>query len=173
MGLRDLFSRKQKKSKFNEKDDCIGIVFDIEELGNGTYGKVAYEILFKNLNPYQMGYYFTLWDGDTDSTLKGQDYDYCIRIDSSQDGVIKYVKEIFEKATDKGLADIEKRFIYSGDLQREPLVYGAYVIDGIVHTPGGPPAWGIKKYDYKWQLYMEKDHHEFITGKNRYDGLMD
>lgn len=170
MGLKDIFLRK---SKWKKSDETIGIVFAIDDLEDQTfYGKSAYEIIYENLNPSRMGF-FQMYDGDTRNTLDGYENYYCIRIDAKPN-VIAYVKDTFENATDKGLAPLENRFIYGKDLKKEPLVYAAYVVNpfipdrivGIVHTPGGPPKLGIKKYGHKWILYYEEDRMEFLNATN-------
>lgn len=141
--------RKQKSD--SELYNQIGIVFPIDELGGGTYGSAAYKIIYKNLDPSKMGT-FKMYDGDTKATLSGSgDNDYCIAIQSDNASVIKYVRDTMALAKDKGLAPINKRFIYAYDLQNEPLVFAADVSNGNVRiNGGGPPAWGIEDYKDKW-----------------------
>jgi len=164
MGLKDLFSRNKKSNKLNGEQ--LGIVFDCDMFEKSDYGGEAFKIFYKNLNPYKMGTFFQIYDGDTINSFKQY---YCIRIDADVN-VLEYVEETFKKASDKGLAPLELRFLYADDLKDEPLVYSAYVSYGTVHTTiGGPPHRGIHEYIHKWALYEEKDPYVLIQGKNMFD----
>lgn len=165
MGLKDLFSRNKKSNKF--KDEQLGIVFDCDKLAKFDYGGDAFKIFYKNLNPYKMGAFFQIYDGDLFNNRINQNY--CIRIDAEA-SVLEYVEETFKKSTDEGLAPLELRFLYADDLKDEPLVYSAYVYYGVVHTPaGGPPQRGIHDYAHKWTLYKEMDENEFLRANNMHD----
>lgn len=128
---------------FNE----IGIVFSIDDLGGGAYGAEAFKIFYRNLDPVKMNS-FNIFDGDTQQTLYGSDNNYCIAVQSYDPDVIKYVEETMSKATDKGLAPLNSRFIHGNVTQKEPLVFSAHVTANLTYSiveaqSGGPPLWGL------------------------------
>lgn len=168
MRIKDLFSKKNKQKDYGDK---IGIVFSIDELleecGDNFFGQIAYEIIFKNLNPSEV-HSLMFYDGIPTNTLNY----YCIAIRSNQKSDIEYIKNIFEHATDKGLAPLKTRFIYSEDLKLELLDYHAYVENGIVHTQlYDPPHQGIEKYNHKWKLYLEENKEDLILQKNAFKDI--
>lgn len=164
MGLKDLLFKKEKKKNYGDR---IGIIFSIDELieesGDNFYGKTAYEIIYKNLNPLKV---HTLMFYDGNDTNNPFNY-YCIAIRSNMNYDIEYIIKTFEHATDKGLAPLSQRFIYSEDLNIFEYDYHAYVEKGVVHTQlYDPPHQGIEKYNHKWKLYIEENEEDLISQKN-------
>lgn len=168
----------------------IGIIFNIEDLGGGAYGAKAFEIFYKNLDPVKMNS-FNIYDGDTNSTLYGNDYNYCIAVQSYDPEVIRYVEETMGKATDKGLAPLNSRFIHGNVTQKEPLVFSAHVKAHLDYSvvevkSGGPPLWGLTdevkdkwsdkiktsdEEDNKTDEFNQTDTNDIKTDKNEDDSL--
>lgn len=143
----------------------IGIVFDIDELGGGMYGSEAFKIFYKNLDPSQMSN-FSIYDGDTNSTLMGKDRFYCIAVKSMDEATISYVEKVMGEASDKGLAPLSKRFIKGNVTSSEPLVYSAEVTNGIIDIKaGGPPSWGLSDYKDKWSGKAKKENEDVFCVK--------
>lgn len=133
----------------------IGIVFNIDDLGGGMYGSEAFKIFYKNLDPSKMSD-FSIYDGDTNSTLAGNERYYCIAVKSNDIATIDYVENTIKNATDKGLAPLSERFIRNPS--SEPLVQSAVVTNSVINiTGGGPPAWGLGEYEDKWTGKAKKE----------------
>lgn len=122
--LGNLLQKRAAKVRMKE----IGILFDIDELGFDSYGRKAYTIFFKNLDPEQLTA-CTLFDGGISETLAGQARLYCIAVQSPDASGAKYVKEIFSQCEDKGLVTVEKRFL-EGDVTRQQSLVQSAEING-------------------------------------------
>jgi hypothetical protein len=57
----------------------VGIIFDIDGLGGGFYGAVAWRIFMHNLNPGSIKG-CSLKEGDTNETIYGKRREYCIAV---------------------------------------------------------------------------------------------
>lgn len=113
--------------KANKEVKCIGVVFDIDALGGGCYGIKAMRIFMQNLPSGLRDY--TIKAGDTDETLECQRREYCIALGGI--GLdINAVKVAFSKAKEKGLAALNRRFITSPELEKEPLCYEGKISNG-------------------------------------------
>lgn len=89
-----------------------GILFDIDDLGGGTYGQTAWTIVMSEfkLNPEGCGgtsFYF----GDVDIEGNNRPYTFCIAIESFEMRPIKDFKEVLMKSNKKGLLPAQRRFI--------------------------------------------------------------
>lgn len=104
----------------------IGILFDIDDLGGGSYGWKAYKILFNNLDPHKLTG-CSLHDGDTSETLQEEVRIYCIAIQTVDESKIEYIRETFRKCNDKGLLSPDQRFLESSVTDEEPLVLAGYI----------------------------------------------
>ena len=101
----------------------IGIVFDIDELGDSHYGYSAWKLFTKHLDPRRLGVCI-LVEGDTAATLRGRANEFCIGIYGS-DLAIDYVRRTFEDLNEPGLAAFHRRFIEKISLDYQPMViYG-------------------------------------------------
>ncbi|TDD35969.1 hypothetical protein E1287_12420 [Actinomadura sp. KC06] len=104
----------------------IGILFDIDALGGGAYGRKAYKILFASLDPEQLRD-CSFHDGETYATLNGTARLYCIAIRSADPLKIDYVRDTLRARTDDGLRDGDERFLVGAVTSREPLEHAADV----------------------------------------------
>ncbi|HYB62003.1 MAG TPA: RDD family protein [Methylomirabilota bacterium] len=102
----------------------IGILFDIDALGSGSYGHAAYQILFEAIDTRQLAGCL-LRDGDTRTTLAGRANQYCIAVESIDPSKIAAVKNALSNSEAKGLLPLASRFIETAQLAGEPLVVAA------------------------------------------------
>ena len=98
----------------------IGIVFDIDALGGGAYGSVAWRCVMRHLDPKRLAGGM-LFHGDTNATLHGRANDHCIAICGDRVDA-DYVRSTFADVEEPGLCPPERRFIESPQLGREPLM---------------------------------------------------
>jgi large subunit ribosomal protein L7/L12 len=131
----------------------IGILFDIDALGGGFYGKTAYGILFDSVGRQNIRD-VRLYDGDTAATLHltgakapdGNPRLYCIAIESDNEALIRYVEGRLAVSHVHGLCPPEHRFLRDAvALRAEPLVFaGAIDAQGVLvgcDTPWVAGAW--------------------------------
>jgi ABC-type polar amino acid transport system ATPase subunit len=98
----------------------IGIVFDIETLGEGYYEAKAWRTVMKHLQPSRITG-CVLKEGDTQATLRGRAHEFCIAIYGAEPDV-NYVKGVFADLEEEGLAPKNRRFMDNPQLDAEPLV---------------------------------------------------
>ena len=115
-----LFRRKGRRAGSRSVTREIGVLFDIDGLGGGFYGRAAYQILLAALDPHRLTN-CTFHDGDTHATLYGTRREYCIAVrgDAQQ---VDYVRQVMAKRTDEGLYPPDRRFLDGNVTGREPLV---------------------------------------------------
>ena len=106
---------------FRRKRHEIGILFDIDALGGGLYGREAYRIIFNRLDPQQIRGSL-VYDGDTNATLTGYARLYCIAVQVTDPLKLDYIRGALGDCTDKGLLDPHLRFIEGKITSHEPLV---------------------------------------------------
>lgn len=95
----------------------IGIVFNIDGLGGGSYGYQAWRLFFEKIDPWELRAHI-LVEGDTDATLVGKANEFCIGVYGSVD----YVRKTFENLNEPGLAAFHRRFIEKIALDDQPLI---------------------------------------------------
>ena len=112
----------------------IGIVFEIEGLAASSYGRAAYRILFEHLDPRHLAG-CTIWDGDTDATLKGLANQYCIVIRATGRGAVEHIKEALGELDHDGLAHRSQRLVEGKVIDAEPVVLcGQTDTAGVLHV---------------------------------------
>jgi len=74
----------------------LGIRFDIEKVGGGSYGFEAWKIFWTAIDPEAIRS-SSLFEGDTDATLKGQENVFCIAIQCAESKDIVRVKAVLEE----------------------------------------------------------------------------
>jgi hypothetical protein len=100
--------------------NSIGLVFDIDELGGGFYAASAWRVFMQHVRPETITG-CSLKEGDTQETLSGRRREFCIAVEGS--GLdIDAIRKTFEQSSEKGLASPNRRFIFSPQLDSEPLV---------------------------------------------------
>ncbi len=104
----------------------LGILFDIDGLGGGLYGYAAYKIFFKAVDTNLLSG-CSLYDGDTNLTLRGQANHYCIAVESLHNRKLAFVRDIISKCHEKGLLPLESRFLEDPDVSNEPLVLACHI----------------------------------------------
>ncbi len=141
----------------------IGILFDIDQLGGGFYGKAAYQILFQCFPSGEVRG-VNLYDGDTAGTLHlpGASTEdarlYCIAVESPEEGVIRRVETLMSRSTEPGLRPLEQRFLRdAAAVKAQPLVFaGAIDENGVLvgcETPWIISAWpGAARTSYAVML---------------------
>jgi hypothetical protein len=105
----------------------VGVLFDIDGLGGGFYGKAAYRILFRHLDRSALrGASFR--DGDTAATLAGDARIYCIVVETPDAAVIADIETRLAAAADPGLCPPDRRFLRdAAAIKAEPLVFAGRV----------------------------------------------
>jgi serine/threonine protein kinase len=104
----------------------IGILFDIDELGDDLYGYAAYKIFFEAVDTRQFAE-CSLSDGDTNATLSGQANQYCIAIEAPFASQITEVKNALSQSNAKGLLPRSSRFLEDALVRDEPLVFAGRI----------------------------------------------
>jgi hypothetical protein len=128
----------------------LGILFDIGDLGEGLYGKAAYDVLFDAVDPRRLAR-CGFRDGDTASTLRGKEDRFCIAIESPDAVMIAYVRERVGDCRAKGLAPPSDRFLGEEAVKNEPLVAAGRIgPDGIFAAEGD--SWGA----IAWKRAVER-----------------
>jgi hypothetical protein len=104
----------------------LGVLFDIDELGEGLYGFAAYKVLFNAIDTRKLAG-CELSDGDAMATLEGRARHYCIAITSPDPLKLRLVRSVVSTLDAKGLLPVESRFLEHADVSREPLVNTASI----------------------------------------------
>jgi len=69
----------------------IGVRFDIAKTGGGYYGFACWKIFWQAINPEEIGV-ASLYEGDTNATLNGQERVFCIAVQSLDGAAIGKIK---------------------------------------------------------------------------------
>jgi hypothetical protein len=88
----------------------IGVLFDIDELGGGFYGKAAWDIFMKALNPTKISGCLLI-SGDTPIPGSRSPYSHCIGIEPTIPEQSGYFRNSLGILIHKGLFPPEQRFI--------------------------------------------------------------
>src|SRR5947209_2876304 len=96
---------------------AIGVVFDIDGLGDGFYGYQAWRLFMKHLDSGRLRVCI-LVEGDTEATLNGQANEFCIGTYGTEHQV-NYIRTTFENLDDPGLAPLHRRFIAKSVLDEQ------------------------------------------------------
>lgn len=154
----------------------IGVVFNIDALGGGSYGSQAWRIFMRQLPPEKI-IGCSLCEGDTNETLNGNRREFCIAVF----GVgfdVEMVKRAFADSSENGLAASNRRFILSPKLDSEPLMeagitdsVGRLVQDEwsrIFHDHCKDSGWGFAPKKITVKLTSElKAELKALQGKNK------
>jgi hypothetical protein len=104
----------------------LGVLFDIDALGGGFYGNVAYRILLRHLDRGALrGTSF--FDGDTSATLAGDARTYCIAVECPDATVMADIETRLAKANDPSLYPPDRRFLRDPAIKSEPLVFAGRI----------------------------------------------
>jgi hypothetical protein len=104
----------------------IGILFDIDDLGGGTYGFAAYRLLFETLGRdsfFECG----LSDGDTSETLCGSVRHYCIAIETDDAAKCTAIRQTIRNSNATGFIETGSRIIEDESVSHQPLVQAGCV----------------------------------------------
>lgn len=102
---------------------ALGILFDIDGLGGGFYGRKAYRLLFTAVER-DLLLDCELFDGDTRQSLSGEARFYCIAL-SMDAARLSAVRAIMNSKVSAGLAPVGRRFLDDAAVRGEPLVFAA------------------------------------------------
>lgn len=102
----------------------LGVLFNIDDLGDGLYGYEAYKIFFRMIDPRRISG-CALYDGDTNATLRRGASEYCIAIESRDHATLNAVRNTIAASTERGLLGPARRFMTDAEVSREPLVLAA------------------------------------------------
>jgi hypothetical protein len=118
-------------------DKTIGLLFNIDRLGNAWYGPQAYQILFRCLDPGRLaGCRFS--DGDTNWTLSRIAREYCIAVEAPTADVVAYIRATMSQCQEPGLLLDDARFLDWAAVTQEPLVEAGTVSeDATLVVPAG------------------------------------
>jgi hypothetical protein len=98
----------------------IGIRFDIDKVGGGYYGYTCWKIFWRTIDPSQI-IGATLYDGDTEATLKRRENVYCLAVQSFDSGVIERVKTGLSGAEEFRKVAANPMFVEGSICWSEPL----------------------------------------------------
>ncbi len=122
----------------------LGILFDIEKLGDIFYGYVAYQIFFDALDTRQLAL-CTLYSGDTNANQ------YCIAIASADETKIDLLRNAFWAYHAKGLLPLPIRFLEHDQVSQEPLIS-----HGLIGPTGKPIRDTTGWITEAWEKSQEK-----------------
>lgn len=103
----------------------IGVVFDIDRLGGGFYGREAWLAFMKTMSAKDLPTCI-LVDGDTIATLSHGRREYCIGVYGS-DEIVELIRDRFSDSDHHGLADFHRRFAEKLALDEQPLPIKGHV----------------------------------------------
>jgi hypothetical protein len=99
---------------------ALGIRFDIEKLGGGTYGHAAWQVLWKTVKPSDFRPGTLFFDGDTRATLNGTEYVFCIVIQSDK-STLDNIKSKFESSSEYSGVAANPKFRQGAEVTSEPF----------------------------------------------------
>jgi hypothetical protein len=147
----------------------LGILFDIDALGGGLYGYAAYKVLFSAIDSRQLAG-CTLYDGDTNATLRGGARQYCIALDSSNPRVLDLAKRVIAESKEPGLLSAAARFMTDATVRSEPLVL-ATSINSSGELVGCKTGWvtsAHKESVEKWRTTAQKQEAPIASPKSKW-----
>jgi len=142
----------------------LGILFNIDDLGGGLYGYAAYKVLFNAIDFRQLAG-CTLYDGDTNATLRGGARQYCIAIESSALKVLENAKKMIAECKEPGLLSPTSRFMTDAAVRGEPLVL-ATSINSSGELIGCKTGWvtsAHKESIEKWRATPQVSQHDNVA----------
>jgi len=117
----------------------IGVLFDIDDLGGGSYGYAAYKLLFDTLGTDLLRE-CELSDGDTSETLCGSARHYCIAIETGDAAKRDAIQQAVLRSKNFGFVAVGSRIIEGDAVSRHPLVQAGF-IDSAGQIKGCDTAW--------------------------------
>lgn len=105
-----------------------GVLFDIDDLGGGTYGQAAWAIVMSEFSPDDCGG-TTFSSGDVEIKGNSRPYTFCIAIESLEMKPIEHFKKVLMQSNQKGLLPAQRRFI-------EGRVCDSLSWDGVIDARG-------------------------------------
>jgi hypothetical protein len=108
---------------------ALGTLWAIEKVGSASYGLEFWKILWR-IVPVKKLAGATLYEGDTASTLRGQERLYCIGLGHSSPALLPEIRQMIEQSPAYGLVSASSldlsiprsNFLEGEALAREPLV---------------------------------------------------
>lgn len=77
---------------------ALGIRFNINNVGSGFYGIECWKVFWRAVDIQKLSGAL-LFDGDTNATLCGREYVYCIAVQCNQQRVLDDIRASLEKST--------------------------------------------------------------------------
>lgn len=103
----------------------LGILFDIDELGGGFYGKEAYKLFFSTIGA-ELLRDVELFDGDTQATLSGRARHYCVAL-SADESLMEVVRDRLLASDAVGFLPRAERFCPEAAVRHEMLVFAGRI----------------------------------------------
>ena len=128
-------SRKRGPTPMQQAPLELGILWAVERLGSAGYGLESWKIFWR-IVPVERLAGATLYEGDTDSTLRGGERLYCIGLGHPNPDVLEGVRGMLDESIEYGLvsatsvgsmAHPEPNFLQTEALARQPLVESGWV----------------------------------------------
>lgn len=118
---------------------ALGIRFNINDVGSGFYGIECWKVFWRAVDIQKLSGVL-LFDGDTDATLCGREYVYCIAVQSNQQTVLDGIRASLEKNIEYGNIAASPKFVYDDYVVVEPLVFSGTIdsegnISGVKSLP--------------------------------------
>lgn len=108
----------------------LGIRFDIEKLekhDSSIYARPAWEIVFRTFGVRNFEGETDLFEGDTNGTISGREYVYCLAIQNNNPALLKRIRDALDKSQEFNAVANATRFVEGGALSSEPLVPAAHI----------------------------------------------
>lgn len=102
----------------------LGVRFDIdrvEEIGSAAYGFECWRVLWRAVDVHALAGSL-LFAGDTAATFSGQEYVYCIAIQSTDESALNAVRSGLEKSEEFSRLAASPPFVEEAEVTSEPLV---------------------------------------------------
>lgn len=118
---------------------ALGIRFNINNAGSGFYGIECWKVFWRAVDIQKLSGAL-LFDGDTNATLCGREYVYCIAVQCNQQRVLDDIRASLEKSTEFRKIAASPEFVQNDDIIVEPLVFSGNVdsegnITGVTSLP--------------------------------------
>lgn len=99
----------------------LGIRFDVDLVNAGSYGEACWRIFWQAIDPKQVAG-ATLFEGDTDASMRGDENVFCLAIQTSNSGALGAVRSILGNEPAFNAVCSPPRFVENDACTGEPLV---------------------------------------------------
>lgn len=113
----------------SDRIPALGIRFDIDKAGSGYYGYECWKVLWRAVDVEILSA-ASLFEGDTDATLRGRERVYCIAVQSIDSSIFDQIRTALEQSTEFQNIAASPKFVEHDQVVREPLLDAGRVDSG-------------------------------------------